>query len=94
MEKAKGDRIADVAGMLAVPDHRREIPDEDYLPSPMPRPKNRSWKIQSAVYLDQTDHSTKGNVTTCHWDSGLPRSLLHETMRRYKKMKITSVRQS
>ena len=44
----QGDRIgiADVAGMLAVPDHRqRELPDEGLPPfPPMPRRRNRSSK--------------------------------------------------
>jgi len=85
---AKGNRIgvADVAGMLAVPDNRqRELPDEDYLHLPYAKAKEQILEAFNRRYISTKLTIHQGNVTHAAQDSGLPRSYFHEIMRRYTK---------
>ena len=85
---AKGDRIgiADVAGMLAVPDERqREAPEEDYLHLPYAKAKEQVLEAFNQRYISTKLTIHQGNVTHAAQDAGLPRSYFHEIMRRYTK---------
>lgn len=85
---AKGDRIgiADVAGMLAVPDERqREATEEDYLHLPYAKAKEQVLEAFNRRYISTKLTIHQGNVTHAAQDAGLPRSYFHEIMRRYTK---------
>jgi DNA-binding NtrC family response regulator len=85
---AKSDRIgiADVAGLLAVPDERpRVVPEEDYLHLPYAKAKEQVLEAFNRRYISTKLTVHRGNVTHASQDAGLPRSYFHEIMRRYTK---------